>query len=57
MKDVKDAISNMNSDQLKLIKEKTIENEEHEFEAAGCKVLGKDVVIKRLYIENEVKNR
>jgi len=57
MKDVKDSISNMNSDQLKLIKEKTIENEEHEFEAAGCKVLGKDVVIKRLYIENEVKNR
>jgi len=55
MKDVKEAISNMNSDELKLIKENTLQNEEYEFEVGGCKVLGRDVVIKRLFIESEVK--
>ena len=47
MKDVKTGISNLNSEQLKEIKRQTEHNSEFEFEVAGCKILGKDVVISR----------
>jgi len=47
MKDVKTGISNLNSEQLKEIKRQTELNSEFEFEVAGCKILGKDVVISR----------
>jgi len=47
MKDVKSAISNLTSEALKEIKRQTELDINYEFELAGCKILGSDVVISR----------
>lgn len=47
MKDVKAGISKMSSEELKEIKKHADHNEDFEFEVAGCKISGRDVVIRR----------
>jgi len=47
MKDVKSAISNLTSEALKEIKRQTELDIDYEFELAGCKIMGNDVVISR----------
>jgi len=47
----------MTSDDLKKIKEQTDKNPDFKFTVADCEILGQEVVIRRKYIEKNLKEQ